>query len=518
MKKFLVLLFALLSVVTIVGCKKDPEKKEYTVEFIVDEEVVDTQKVLEGKDAVAPKDPVKDGYKFTGWDKEFTNVTSDLKVNAVFEKLGPSVMTYQEFVNAELDSEVIIEGYVQAAQLYSTSYNNTSLYLQDKDGAYFVYRLACTEEEYAKFVKGVKVRITGTKSAWSGEVEITDATFEVLEGSYIAEAKDVTELLGTDELINSQNQFVSFKGLKVEASKDAEGNDVAFLYKYNGSGEDGDDLYFNVSYKDNTYQFLVESDLCNKDSEVYKAVKSLKIGDVIDLEGFLYWYNGVNPHITKVEVKSHVMTYQEFASAELNSDVVIEGYVQAAQLYSTSYNNTTLYLQDKDGAYFVYRLACTEEEYAKFVKGVKVRITGTKSAWSGEVEITDATFEVLEGSYIAEAKDVTELLGTDELINSQNQFVSFKGLKVEASKDAEGNDVAFLYKYNGSGEDGDDLYFNVSYKDNTYQFLVESDLCNKDSEVYKAVKSLKIGDVIDLEGFLYWYNGVNPHITKVTVK
>ena len=303
MKKFLVLLFALLSVVTIVGCKKDPEKKEYTVEFIVDEEVVDTQKVLEGKDAVAPKDPVKDGYKFAGWDKEFTNVTSDLKVNAVFEKLGPSVMTYQEFVNAELDSEVIIEGYVQAAQLYSTSYNNTSLYLQDKDGAYFVYRLACTEEEYAKFVKGVKVRITGTKSAWSGEVEITDATFEVLEGSYIAEAKDVTELLGTDELINSQNQFVSFKGLKVEASKDAEGNDVAFLYKYNGSGDDGDDLYFNVSYNGKTYQFLVESDLCNKDSEVYKAVKSLKIGDVIDLEGFLYWYNGVNPHITKVTVK-----------------------------------------------------------------------------------------------------------------------------------------------------------------------------------------------------------------------
>ncbi len=89
---------------------------------------------------------------------------------------------------------------------------------------------------------------------------------------------------------------------------------------------------------------------------------------------------------------------------------------------------------------------------------------------------------------------------------------------MKPSKDAEGNDVAFLYKYNGSGEDGDDLYFNVSYNGKTYQFLVESDLCNKDSEVYKAVKSLKIGDVIDLEGFLYWYNGVNPHITKVTVK
>ena len=29
-------------------------------------------------------------------------------------------------------------------------------------------------------------------------------------------------------------------------------------------------------------------------------------------------------------------------------------------------------------------------------------------------------------------------------------------------------------------------------------------------------KALQIGDVIDMEGFLYWYEGVNPHITSVT--
>ena len=50
----------------------------------------------------------------------------------------------------------------------------------------------------------------------------------------------------------------------------------------------------------------------------------------------------------------------------------------------------------------------------------------------------------------------------------------------------------------------------------SYSFTVESDLCGVDSDVYKAVKNLKIGDKIDMEGFLYWYNGVNPHITSVT--
>jgi len=64
--------------------------------------------------------------------------------------------------------------------------------------------------------------------------------------------------------------------------------------------------------------------------------------------------------------------------------------------------------------------------------------------------------------------------------------------------------------------DGDDLYFNVSINGNTYNFTVESDLCDNTTEVYQAVKDLKIGDVIDLEGFLYWYEGANPHITKVS--
>ena len=81
-----------------------------------------------------------------------------------------------------------------------------------------------------------------------------------------------------------------------------------------------------------------------------------------------------------------------------------------------------------------------------------------------------------------------------------------------------GNDVAFLYNYDGSGEDGNDLYFNVSLNGQTYTFTVESYLCDNTTDVYNAVKNLKIGDTVDMEGFLYWYEGVNPHITSVTVK
>ena len=110
-----------------------------------------------------------------------------------------------------------------------------------------------------------------------------DATYEVEDGTYVAEPLDVTDSLGSDDLEKYMNQSIAMKGLKVEASKDANGEDAAFLYNYDGSGTEGDDLYFNVSANGATYTFTVESYLCGKDTDVYKAVENLNIGDTISL-------------------------------------------------------------------------------------------------------------------------------------------------------------------------------------------------------------------------------------------
>ncbi len=212
------------------------------------------------------------------------------------------VMTYEEYVAADLETEVTVETYVQAKQSWWD--NTATVYTQDKDGGYFLYNMACSEVDYAKLTPGTKIKVTGYKSEWAGEVEIIDATFEIEDGNYVAAAEDVSSLLGTDDLINHQNKFVSFKGMTVEAAgQDADGNDAAFLYSWDGSGQDGDDLYFNVSLNGTTYTFTVESYLCDNTTEVYNAVKGLNIGDTVDMEGFLYWYEGVNPHITSVTVK-----------------------------------------------------------------------------------------------------------------------------------------------------------------------------------------------------------------------
>ena len=204
-----------------------------------------------------------------------------------------------------------------------------------------------------------------------------------------------------------------------------------------------------------------------------------------------------------------LMSHEEYTQAELDAPVYVETYVQATQ--SWWQDKITVYAQSEDGAYFIYELACTQEDAAKLVPGTKIAVTGFKSEWSGEVEITDASFEFIDGeAFIAQPADVTALLGTDELIDHQNELVAFKGMTVEAYDES---GAAFAYK-DAEGKT-DDLYFKASKDGKTYDFCVEFYLCGQDTEVYKAVEALQVGEVIDIEGFLYWYNGANPHVTAI---
>ena len=204
---------------------------------------------------------------------------------------------------------------------------------------------------------------------------------------------------------------------------------------------------------------------------------------------------------TPVETEG-VMTYAEYMAAAKDDAVTVECYVQATQSWWD--NKITVYAQDQDGAYFIYELACSEEDAAKLTAGTKIQVVGFKGEWAGEIEIVDATFTFVEGAdtFVAEPLDVTSLLGTEDLIKHQNEKVAFKGLTIEA----------ISYK---NGEPGDDIYVTVKLGENTYDFCVERYLTGPETDVYKAFAELQAGDVVDMEGFLYWYEGVNTHITAV---
>ncbi|MBE6946671.1 MAG: hypothetical protein E7454_00225 [Ruminococcaceae bacterium] len=224
------------------------------------------------------------------------------------------------------------------------------------------------------------------------------------------------------------------------------------------------------------------------------------------------------PSTKPSEPAEQVMTYAEYAAAADEAKVVVEGYVQATQGWWD--NSIVIYAQDKDGAYFGYKVVCSEEDAAKLIPGTKIRMTGYKTFYKGMPELAEgATFTFIEGAdtFIADPEDVTSLMASEDLVKKAGIKAAFKGATVAPStKKDDTTEYAFLYNWDGSGEAGSDLYFNVSIGDKIYNFCVESYLTGADTEVYKAVEALKVGDKIDLEGFLYWYDGVNPHITSVT--
>ena len=205
-----------------------------------------------------------------------------------------------------------------------------------------------------------------------------------------------------------------------------------------------------------------------------------------------------------VEAKSEgVMTYAEYAAAALDTEVTVECYVQATQSWWN--DQIVVYAADQEGAYFLYNMPCSEADAAKLVPGAKLKVTGYKAEYAGEVEIIDfSSVEFVEGgiAYIAKAKDLTAVLGTDELFNYQNLTASFVGMTVKSIE----------YK---NGEPGDDIYVTLTYNGADYDFCVERYLTGPDHWVYQMVGTLQAGDVVDVIGFVYWYNGVNTHITAV---
>ena len=237
----------------------------------------------------APETQAPTAAPVAGAETEATEIPQEETAVPATEVPAAAAMTHEEYIAAELDAEVVIETYVQGHQSWWD--NKITVYCQSPDGAYFLYELACSEEDAAKLVPGTKILVTGYKGEWAGEVEVMDGTFEFVEDgeTWIAEALDVTELLGTEELIAHQNEFVAFNGMTVEAIE----------YK---NGEPGDDIYVTLGYNGESYSFCVEIYLTGADTDVYTTVGTLNVGDVVNVEGFLYWYEGVNTHITGIEL------------------------------------------------------------------------------------------------------------------------------------------------------------------------------------------------------------------------
>ena len=217
------------------------------------------------------------------------------------EESEERIMTYTEFLAADMDQPVTVESYLQEKQIWSDG--SADLFLQDEEGAYYVHHLTCTLEDYEALNPGQKMRLSGYKSVFSGELQLADSRFSMLNGTFTAEPFDVTDIYGSDELYQYLNRRVLFCGLTIEPMFDGTSS---FYYGWDNTGsmEKGSDLYFTASCSGAESSFVVKAQLRGTDSDTYRAVQNLRIGDTVDLEGIMFWYNGPQPLVTSVKVIS----------------------------------------------------------------------------------------------------------------------------------------------------------------------------------------------------------------------
>jgi Leucine-rich repeat (LRR) protein len=82
----------------------------YTVQFVdADGRLIAEQAVVLGSDAVAPTAPAREGYTFTGWDKVFTDVTTNLVVKAQY-RLNCYAVTFHDWDGTVLKSQIVDHG------------------------------------------------------------------------------------------------------------------------------------------------------------------------------------------------------------------------------------------------------------------------------------------------------------------------------------------------------------------------------------------------------------------------
>jgi len=75
-----------------------------------DGRVLKTQKVEYGKNATAPSAPIREGYTFTGWDKVFTNVSDNITITAQYTKIDTYDVIFKDYDGRILKTQKVEKG------------------------------------------------------------------------------------------------------------------------------------------------------------------------------------------------------------------------------------------------------------------------------------------------------------------------------------------------------------------------------------------------------------------------
>lgn len=139
----------------------------YTVTFMDGKTVLKTEKVQHGSAATAPEDPEKDGKTFKGWDKGFSNVTSDLTINAVYD-VDTFTVTFK-------DGEKVLE--TQTVEYEAAATAPDTARLSPPEGMHF----AKWDKDFSKVTEDIEVSAVYEFNKYTVTFKNGETTIKVVE-------------------------------------------------------------------------------------------------------------------------------------------------------------------------------------------------------------------------------------------------------------------------------------------------------------------------------------------------
>lgn len=428
-------------------------------------------------------------------------------------------MSYKEFMEAQEGDEVVVEGFIAAKQGWWNGKVTMYLITDVQGEGFFIYNFECTADENENvYTIGQYVHIEATKSIYAEEHEILGENVSLAKvtttNKFIASSPiNLTNKL--DELENYQNSFFSMTLTvkKYETEDPNTGISSTGAYGFKGDNP-SDDLYFTLTNGSVDIDCCIEVYLTGVESKVYNDVKNLVVGASVTVQGYLYWYNGANPHI--ISVKPEVLTYSEFMEVAEGDIVTVEGTIAAKQAWWNGAVSLYLTTDVPGQGYFIYNAICTiEESENELAVGNFARFIGEKMIYAGEHELSDAKYQSVETNPTPpKVIDLTNHL--NDLTPYRNGYFSMTLTVKEYVAPDDNTSVAEskAYGYEGSTL-GKDLYFTLTNGTVDINCVIESYLTDSTTDVYAIVQTLVVGETITVTGFLYWWNGPNPHIIKI---
>ena len=287
----------------------EPQKFTANVSFTCEDQLITVDntnhKFVIG--STEEKKIVKVRATFTYGEGEDNTTFKDYNV-MVWHKLTPTEQFYY-FYDTVGEAKLDLYGYVVSKAGYNESYGNGYLNIMDqtKLGGYYVYRAVIAKDKWDTLEVGTRVHISGAASTlYNGLIETNgstpceivtdDAKLAPLTADELAALKAGTAVddlvVGAEELKYQTGNMVKLTGWKVKEIGTANATTAGTLVTLTNK-ELGDDFEFTVQVQ----KYSLDLAATNATAVAIAgriAAQEIKVGDIVDVKGVLYNYNGYN--------------------------------------------------------------------------------------------------------------------------------------------------------------------------------------------------------------------------------